>query len=166
SGVTDHRYPCARGVSRRKPSGAQRTDQAGALTKDILEACAKEWSSRSDAHSGVTQIHQLETLEREPWVVGGETSAFVHHQRGEVTGRHDGHRRGIHLELLDHPGDNSVDLAGDAEHHSGLQRLDRITGYHRTRPPQFDHAQLGTAPLQRLQRYLDSRRYGAADVLP
>ena len=72
----------------------------------------------------------------------------------------------VGAELGDHPGDDPLDLAGDAEDHSGLQRLDGVLGDHRARPEQLDLAQLGAAPAERLERDLDARGDRAADVLP
>ena len=43
--------------------------------------------------SGVARVDQLEALQGEPRVVGGEAPALVDHERGEIAGRHDGHRR-------------------------------------------------------------------------
>ena len=86
----------------------------------------------------------------------GEAAALVDDQVGEVAGRDHPHVRGRRAQLVDHPGDDPLDLGGDAEDHPGLEGLDGVLGDHRARPGQLDLAQLGTTTAERLEGELDA----------
>ena len=56
----------------------------------------------------------------------GETPALVDEQRRQVAGGDHRDVVGLDAELGDHPGDQALDLRGDAEEHAALERLDRV----------------------------------------
>ena len=98
--------------------------------------------------------------------MGGEGAALLDHDRGEAAGGDHVDVLGGYAELLDHPADDPVDLAGEAEDHARLERLDGVLRDHRARAQQLDLAQLGATAAERLQGDVDAGGDGAADVLP
>ena len=93
------------------------------------------------------------------WVI---VRALVDHDRRQSTG---GDHRGDRAELLDHPPDHPVDLAGEAIDHAGLQALHGVLADDRAGPGRLDLAQLGGAGGKRVNRDLDARRERAAEEL-
>src|SRR5690606_8605120 len=85
----------------------------------------------------IAREHEIEPEERQRRRMLGEAVALLEHQRREVTGRDDGDVLGGLAELADHPRDEPLDLRGDTEDHSRLQRLDGVLGDHRPRTGQL-----------------------------
>ena len=85
------------------------------------------------------------------WVIVRHSS--MHHRGQAAGGDHRLHR----AELLDHPLDDPVDLAGEAEVHAGLQALDGVLADHRARLGRLDLAQLGGPGGERVEGDLDAR---------
>ena len=72
---------------------------------------------------------------RPEWVVAINRNAWS--QSIGIAGRDHPDVVGVGAELLDHPGDDPLDLSGDAEDHARLQRLHGVLGDHGPRPRQL-----------------------------
>ena len=118
------------------------------------------------AVGGVALEHQPQADQGQPGLVRVDHAHLVDDQRREPASSDDGDRvRVAGGEFGRHPPGDSLDLPGEPEDDSRLQRLDRVLADHVIRPGQLDLQQLRGAPRERIDGDLDARRERAADEL-
>src|SRR3569833_1435810 len=114
----------------------------------------------------VALVDQAQADQSQPRLVRVDGAGLVQDEGGQAAGGHHGDLFRVVGQLLRHPLDHAVHLAGEAEDDARLQRLDRALADDVAGPYELDLVQLRTALGQRVDRDLDARGDRAADVLP